>query len=87
MLRGVVAAGSPARIAAIAWVDGQVLYTDCEPPGSIVSRWAVREDQQIMGLELLSIALALSTFQKYCKKRKVSCIVLCVLHVWVSITR
>ena len=64
-------AGSPARIAAIAWVDGQVLYTDCEPPVAIVGRWVERQDQQIMGLELLSIALALSTFERYCKKRKV----------------
>lgn len=68
------AAGSPARIAAIAWVDGQVLYTDCEPPWAIVGRWAERADQQIMGLELLSIALALSTFERCCKKRKVTCV-------------
>ena len=70
-LRALLLAGSPARIAAIAWVDGRVFYTDCEPPSSIVDRWADRADKQIMGLELLSIALALSTFEDKCAKRKV----------------
>lgn len=65
------AAGSPARIAAIAWIDGKLYFADCAPPQQIVERWEHRTDSQIMGLELLSIALALSTFQRQCKGRRV----------------
>ena len=65
------AAGNPARIAAIAVCDGKIFFTDCEPPEHIVQRWASRSDSQIMGLELLSIALAFSTFGHLCKKRRV----------------
>ena len=59
------AAGAPARVAAVLWVDGRVLYTDCAPPEAVVRHWKVREDQQIMGLELLSIALGLSSFEQF----------------------
>ena len=65
------AAGNPARIAAVAVCDGKIFFTDCEPPEHIVQRWASRSDSQIMGLELLSIALAFSTFGHLCKKRRV----------------
>jgi len=65
------AAGHPARVAAIVWDRGETLYTDCEPPTAITERWCNRQDQQIMGLELLSIALALSTFEHLCKGRRV----------------
>ena len=63
--------GDPARIAAIALVDGQIFYADCERPRTIVDRWAERADLQIMGPELLSIALALSSFEEMCAKRRV----------------
>ena len=62
---------SPARIAAVLWIDGELLFTDCEPPSAIVDAFYSREDKQIMGLELLSIALGLSTFQEECKGRRV----------------
>ena len=65
------AAGDPARVAAIAWDRGATYYADCEPPAAITRRWSERNDQQIMGLELLSIALALSSFEWLCKSRKV----------------
>ena len=65
------AAGEPARVAAIVWYKGETLYTDCEPPSVITNRWCARQDQQIMGLELLSIALALSTFEHLCRGRRV----------------
>lgn len=63
------AAGNPARLAAVLCLDGRIMYTDCPPPHSIVEALAVRADQQIMGLELLSIALGLSTFQEECRDR------------------
>ena len=65
------AAGDPARVAAIAWDKGDVWYVDCQPPTSITGRWCARRDQQIMGLELLSFALALPTFEKLCRGRRV----------------
>ena len=65
------AAGEPARIAAIAWDRGETYYVDCVPPAQILQRWCARRDQQIMGLELLSIALALSTFERLCVGRRV----------------
>ena len=65
------AAGDPARIAAIAWDKGRAFYVDCEPPVAITQRWSDRKDQQIMGLELLSVALALSTFERLCVGRRV----------------
>ena len=65
------AAGEPARIAAVVWVDGEVFFTDCPPPPEVTALWKVRADQQIMGLELLSIALGLSVFMDRLKGRKV----------------
>ena len=63
------AAGSPARLAAVLWLDGRVLYSDCPPPPSILAAFSARADRQIMGLELLSIALGMSTFQEECRDR------------------
>lgn len=65
------AAGDPPRIAAVLFVDGKTFYTDCPAPAEIVDGWAIRADQQIMGLELLSIALGVSVFAKELEKRKV----------------
>jgi hypothetical protein len=65
------AAGSPARVAAFAWCDGVIEYTDCEPPQELVTLFADRADKQIMGLELMSVALGLSTFASVCAQRRV----------------
>ena len=65
------AAGEPARVAAVVWVDGKVWYSDCPPPPEVTALWTVRKDQQIMGLELLSIALGLSVFADLLRGRKV----------------
>jgi len=65
------AAGAPARVAAVLWVDGQWLFSDGPPPAKVLELWTVRADQQIMGLELLSIALALSVFEEQLRGRKV----------------
>lgn len=65
------AAGDPARLAAVLWCDGKVFYTDCAPPDEIMQNFARRADQQIMGLELLSIALGMSTFTAQCSRRRV----------------
>ena len=56
------ARGSPARVAAILFVDGEVLYTDWEPSAAVMKTFAPRRDEQIMGQELLAIAVGMSTF-------------------------
>ena len=65
------AASAPAHIAAVLWVDGAVLSTHCPPPEAIRETLLARDDQQIMALELLSIALGLSTFVKECSGRQI----------------
>ena len=65
------AAGDPAHLGAVLWLDGKVLYTQCAPPAKIAELMDLRSDNQIMGLELLSIALGLSTFETECSNRKV----------------
>ena len=50
-------------------VDGAVLFADCPPPECVTAHFVKRADQQIMGLELLSIALGLCTFKAQCEGR------------------
>jgi hypothetical protein len=65
------AASTPARLAAVAWIDGVIGYTDCPPPPAMLAVLAKRKDNQIMALELMSIVLALSTFADACSGRRV----------------
>ena len=73
------AAGDPARIAAVLHVDGRILSTDTAPPDSLMKHFRPREDSQIMGLELLSIALGLSTFADECRGVHACCKEMCFL--------
>ena len=59
------------RIAAVLLIDGQQYFTDCEPPVAAMEFFRPRADNQIMGLELLSIALGLSSFGPMLTGRKV----------------
>ena len=61
----------PPRIAAVLLIDGQQYFTDCEPPVAAMEFFRPRADNQIMGLELLSIALGLSSFGPMLTGRKV----------------
>jgi hypothetical protein len=56
------ARSTPARLAAVLIIDGRVLYVDREPTVEELALLDSREDLQIMGLELLAIALGLATF-------------------------
>ena len=47
------------------------MYTNCAPPPEILDFLCNRTDHQIMALELVSIALGLSTFEHECAGRKV----------------
>ena len=56
------AAGSPAHCAAVLFVDGRCMYTDGAPAEYLMKEFQGRSDNQIMTLEILAIALGLSTF-------------------------
>ena len=57
------ARGNPARVAAVLFIDGRIVYTDVAPPAPLVRLFQERRDNQIGGLEVLSIALGLATFE------------------------
>ena len=65
------ARGEPPHLAAVLFCDGQCLYTHLKPAPEMLQRFKSRRDNQIMGLELLSISLGLSTFQDQLRGRKV----------------
>ena len=59
------ARGSPPRVAAVLCRTGcRMLYTDAEPGAGVLSCFTQRSDNQIMGLELLAISVALKTFRQ-----------------------
>ena len=49
-------------LAELLFHEGKVQHTDWAPPESLTDLLKTRNDAQIMGLELLAIALGLSTF-------------------------
>jgi len=65
------ARGSPARLAAVIFVNDQILFTDFAPPSSLLEMSRSRNDDQIMGLEMLASALGLSTFEDHIKGKNV----------------
>ena len=65
------AAGVPAHCAAVLFVDGRCLYTDGAPAAHLMKQFQSRSDNQIMTLEILAIALGLSTFAEEVRGRKV----------------
>ena len=64
------ARGDPPRIAAVLFIDGQTYHTDYAPSKEIMDMFVARRDNQIMGQELLSIALGLCTFGHLLQSRK-----------------
>jgi hypothetical protein len=65
------ARGQPPHLAAVLFCDGRCLCTHLKPTPEMLQRFRSRRDNQIMGLELLSISLGLSTFQDQLRGRKV----------------
>ena len=65
------ARGQPPRLAAVL-IDGtSMLYTDWEPHDTVLNFFRKRGDNQIMSLELLALALGLSTFSRECSNKRV----------------
>ena len=65
------ARGVPPRCAAVAFIDGVCHFTDGMPSKEIMNSFQKRNDSQICGLEMLAIALGLSTFAAELKGRSV----------------
>ena len=65
------ARGDPAQIAAVLFMDGERFFCDMRVPDSILIFFPARKDNQILGLEMLSIALGLSSFASRIKNRRI----------------
>ena len=65
------ARSTPARIAAVLYADGDLLFCDYAPPAELMQRFRARKDGQIAGLELLAVALGLCTWPDRLRKRNV----------------
>jgi len=63
------ARGSPARIAAVLYADGSWLYTDLAPDPDVMRQFKARDDNQIAGLEMLAVALGVSTWDRLIQGR------------------
>ena len=57
------ARSTPPRVAAVLFARGSAWYTDWEPDAAIMRLFYQRSDNQIMSLELLAIAVAMSSFR------------------------
>ena len=65
------ASGSPAHLGAVLLIDNKCYFTHYVPPAAVVNGFRRRSDNQIMGLELLSISLGLCTFADLIRGRNV----------------
>ena len=65
------ARGHPPHIAAVLAIDGKTFFCEMPAPPKVLEGFIRRADNQIMGLEMLSIALGLSSFQELLVGRRV----------------
>ena len=65
------ARSKPPRVAAVLVADKRIEYCDLEPPAEVLALFKKRDDGDIMSLELLSIALGLSSFAERLAGRNV----------------
>ena len=65
------ARGVPPRCAAVLFFNGVCLYTDGAPSQHVLEEFQQRDDAQIMGLEILAIAVGLATFADELRGRRV----------------
>ena len=65
------ASANPAQLGAVSILDGTWWWCHYTPPAHILSLFSKRNDNQIMGLELLAVALGLSTFADKLRSRRV----------------
>ena len=65
------ASGQPPYLGAVVFMEGKCWYTHMTVPDKLLERFVRRSDNQIMGLELLSISLGLSTFEDKLRGRRI----------------
>ncbi len=65
------ASGKGRHLGAVLFHDGEVYWSHMQAPKHVLKYFAVRGDRQIMGLELLAVSFALSTFVQHLRGRKV----------------
>ena len=65
------ARSTPPRVAAVLYADGEFCYCDYAPPDDLVGRFQARDDGQIAGLEILAVAVGLSTWADRLRGRDV----------------
>jgi hypothetical protein len=65
------ARSTPPRVAAVLIVDGKHYYTDWAPDEAMLQMFSKRNDNQIMGLEILAVVVGICTFAKLLKGRSV----------------
>ena len=65
------ARGQPPRVAAVLFAGGRSYFCDMEPSQQILQSFERRSDNQIMALEMLSIALGISSFSDILKGRRI----------------
>ena len=65
------ASGSPAHLGAVVFVDNRCCFTHFRPPTPMLDMFKRRRDNQIMGLELLSISLGLCIFSELIRGRNI----------------
>ena len=65
------ASGSPPHLGAVLLHEEGCFYTHLKPGGELLSMFKPRRDNQIMGLELLSISLGMATFEHLLTGRNV----------------
>ena len=65
------ASSTPAHLGAVVVLGRKFFYTSWAVPSELLSLFQFRRDNQIMGLELLAIALALDTFADKIRGRRV----------------
>ena len=65
------AMGYPPRVAVVLFDKGEVLYTSWQPDEKVMATFQSRQDNQMMGLEVLAVALGLSTFGQRLKGRTI----------------
>ncbi|CAK0791693.1 unnamed protein product, partial [Prorocentrum cordatum] len=58
------ARSTPPRAAAVIFIDGKILFTEYAPDAALMRNFKRRRDGQIMGLEVLAVALGLSSFEE-----------------------
>jgi hypothetical protein len=65
------AAGNPPHLGAVLCIDGEWFWSHADAPVEVLASFRRRRDNQIMGLELLSISLGFETFSEKLRGRKV----------------